>query len=282
MLTKIARLAVKCLPRRLALRVVTRLASLTPRRREPQDPMQREAMSKASKLTFGVNDQNVAWVWGMGPLVIFVHGWGGGAHQLSPLAKAIAADAYTCVALDVTGHGGSAGKHTSWYDFIDDINTLTRMLGQDVHAYVGHSAGALAMMAARNLKGIRADRYVCIAAPSYPYPPVRAVRKRLNPPETVVADFELHIAGQFAARWTELVAGCAYVGAGADVLLVYDEDDRYVDHTEGDQIQLLCKGALLVKTRGYGHTKILNSPELTAAVKSFLLNESPNYVAPNT
>ncbi|MGH8764796.1 MAG: hypothetical protein ACRET8_03680, partial [Burkholderiales bacterium] len=65
-------------------------------------------------------------------------------------------------------------------------------------------------------------------------------------------------------------AGCSFAGAGADLLLVYDEKDRFVPHAEGDKLQALCPGAQLVKTQAYGHTRILGTPELARLVGEFL------------
>jgi hypothetical protein len=54
-------------------------------------------------------------------------------------------------------------------------------------------------------------------------------------------------------------------------MLVYDETDRFVDHQEGDRILSWCKGAALVKTVAYGHTRILAAQELEQVVGEFLL-----------
>jgi pimeloyl-ACP methyl ester carboxylesterase len=230
-------------------------------------------MAKASVLHYGPDNQNVAWSWGDGPLVIFVHGWNGRAAQLAPLASTIAERGFRCVAIDVTGHGSSPQQHTDWDHFIEDIAALTQSLHQDVHAYVGHSAGALTMMAARGLKNIGASRYVCICAPSHPFPPIEVIRKKLSPRNSVLELYKNHIAKQFNDTWERLHSGRSFANTGPDLLLVYDEADRFVAHTEGDKIRALCPGARLIKTSVYGHMKILMSPELTQATGAFLNSE---------
>jgi len=128
-------------------------------------------------------------------------------------------------------------------------------------------------MAARNLRGIHAQRYVCICAPSYPFPPIDAIQKKLNPKKGVLERYKAYIAGQFGATWEQLQAGRSYADAGPEILLFYDETDRYINHREGDRIQALCPGARLVKTRAYSHLKILAAPELAHAVGAFLKKE---------
>ena len=230
-------------------------------------------MAQASKLNYGENNRNVAWAWGEGPPVIFVHGWGGRAAQMSPLALHVAKLGFRSVAIDVTGHGSSPEGHTRWSYFLRDIAALSRSLHEDIHTYIGHSAGGLTMMAARALKGIHARRYVCIGAPSYPFPPINVIQKKLNPRKGVLESYKAHIAEQFGTTWERLQAGHSYADAGPDLLLFYDETDRYIDHREGDRIRALCPGARLVKTSAYGHRSILAAPELARAVDEFLNQE---------
>jgi pimeloyl-ACP methyl ester carboxylesterase len=266
---KIARFLVGILPDRLAILVVRAMVRT---QRPPMTPPQQQALAQASQLRYGENQRNVAWSWGEGPLVILVHGWNGRAAHLAPLAVSIAKLGFRCVAIEVTGHGSSPGNRTGWACFIEDIAALTRSLDQDVHAYVAHSAGGLTTMATRSLKGIRAKLYVCICAPSHPFPPINVIRKRLDLRSGVIDLYREFIARQFNTGWDTLESGCSYAGAGPDLLLFYDEADRFVDHTEGDRILKLCPGARLIKSNRYGHTKVLGSPELLQAVSGFLTN----------
>jgi pimeloyl-ACP methyl ester carboxylesterase len=268
MLKKIAKFVIGVVPESAASAITVALAAMT--QRPPVSSFEQEAMAQASKLYYGENKKNVAWAWGEGPLVIFVHGWGGRAAQMSPLALHVAKLGFRSVAIDVTGHGDSPKRHTRWEYFLRDIAALSQSLHEDIYAYVGHSAGGLTMMAARTLKGIHARRYVCICAPSYPFPPIDVIQRKLNPKRGVLERYKAHIAEQFETTWEQLQAGCSYANAGPDVLLFYDETDRYIDHSEGDRIQALCPGARLVKTNAYSHQKILAAPELARAAGEFL------------
>jgi len=268
MLIKIAKYAIRVVPESAASAVTRALAAMT--RRPPVSSFEQKAMAQAGKLYYGEDKKNVAWAWGEGPLVIFVHGWGGRAAQMAPLALHVAKLGFRSVAIDVTGHGDSPKRHTRWDYFSRDIAALSRSLREDVYAYVGHSAGALSMMAARSLEGIRAQRYVCICAPSYPFPPIDVIQKKLNPKKGVLASYKAYIAEQFETTWEQLQAGRSYANAGPDMLLFYDETDRYINHGEGDRIQALCPGARLVKTNTHSHLNVLAAPELAQAVGKFL------------
>lgn len=270
MIFKTARLLVKTLPEPLALRLVHNLAGRT--QRPAVRPAQQEALAQARQVHYGPQGRNVAWEWGPaeGPLVILVHGWGGRAAQLAPLAATLAQQGFHCVAIEITGHGSSPGARTTWRSFIDDVAALTATLGQPVHAYVAHSAGALTAMAARGIHGIGATRYVCICAPSHPHPPITAIQQKLDPRPGVLQRYREHIAQQFGSGWDTLATGTAWHGAGPNLLLFYDTADRYIDHNEGNRIQALCPGAHLTKTTQYGHARVLEAPELAQAVEEFL------------
>ncbi|WP_169788081.1 alpha/beta fold hydrolase [Caldimonas brevitalea] len=272
---KLMRMLVRSLPQRLSFKLVAALATRT--QRPPLTPAQAEALALATRIRVGPERRHVAWQWGeTGPLVVLVHGWNGRSGQMAPLAAHLAACGFRCIALEVTGHGDAPGRRTRWRCFIDEPAELVAALqGEPVHAVVGHSAGGLAAMASRSLKGLRARRWVCICSPSHPFPPIDVVRKKLDPPAAVVDLYREHIAQQFTTTWADLAAGRAFAGAGPELLLLYDEADRVVDPLEGDRIARWCPGAQLVKTTGHGHTKVLAAPELKEKIAAFLLAEPP-------
>jgi len=270
MLTTLAKYAIKLTPDFAATAIASALATRT--QRTSIASHEEEAMRGATRFSFGPENQHAAWSWGSGPIVVLVHGWGGRAAQMAPLATHIAAQGFRAVAFDVTGHGDSPESHTRWELFLRDIAALAGRLNEKIYAYIGHSAGGLAMMAARKLRGIKAQRYICICAPSHPFPPIRAIQNKLNPRPSVMERYKDYIAKQFETDWPTLQSGCAYANAGADLLLCYDEKDRFVEHREGDKILQLCPGARLSKTSTFGHVRILSAPEVMNGVSDFLLS----------
>jgi pimeloyl-ACP methyl ester carboxylesterase len=247
----------------IAAALATRISKLPPSETEAS------SMARAQRIAYGQDGRNAAWRWGSGPVVLLAHGWGGSAAQMAPLAERIAALGFQTVAIDITGHGASPGNRTRWEWLIRDVAAAARGLGK-LHAAVGHSAGGLAIMAARGLHGLRAGRYACVCAPSHPFPPVRAIAQRLSPRPGVLARYQDYLARQFQTDWHTLSGASAFAGAGADTLLVYDEKDRFVPHAEGDRLKALYPATRLVKTRDHGHTRILGTPELAQLVGGFL------------
>lgn len=226
-------------------------------------------MEGATRLTALKWSNAAVWSWGEGPTVLLVHGWGGRASQMAPMARHLAQHGMRAVAFDIAGHGESLDPLARWEFFIRDIGTMSQRLG-DVLGHVGHSAGATSMMAARNLHGFAPSKYVCICAPSHPHPPIRGLTHRLNPRPAVLDLYRNSLARQFQSTWSELEAGAVFRGAGPDLLLCYDHKDRFVDHSDGDKIQAWCPGSRLLKTSNHGHTRILAAPDVIQSVTDFL------------
>lgn len=266
MLIPVARLALKALPDSAGFRVTRSLAAVT--RRPQVADNERAALARAQRIHYG--DGNIAWAWGVGPPVVLVHGWSGRAAQMAPLAAHISGYGFRAVAMDVSGHGDSPGRRTEWGYFLRDIPALAEKLGEEVHAYVGHSAGALTVAASRRAGRIGARSFVLICAPTHPSPAINQIRRKLAPRPGVIARYQRYVAGQFGAPWDALTEGWAYQGLGSDTLLLSDTADRFVDHADADRIATVAQGARVVKSDRYGHGRILTSPELLQEVCAFL------------
>ncbi len=257
----------QALPANLRYSVVSRLAARS--FRFPLSNTEVATLRSARRVQFGTERRTSLWTWGEGPVVVLVHGWGGCAAQMGSMAARLAQNGFRAVAFDVSGHGTSTVREIRWDWFMDDIAAVTEAVGP-VAGLIGHSAGGLAMMAARRLYGVHARRFVCIGAPHHPYPPIHEIKRRLDPGEVVLERYRLDISTQFGTDWPSLVAGSAWMDAGEDLLLCYDLQDRYVHVTDGDRIAALCPGSRVLRTDGLGHRRILTSIPLADAVASFL------------
>ena len=249
----------------------------------PANERDKTFMQEAHRIEFKRNNKNngkckrVALSWGEGPLVILVHGWEGRSTQMSVLAKHLAASGFQAVALDITAHGESNGRKVSFRDYIDDIDALIKYLGKDVHAMLGHSAGGLCMMAAREMLNLEANHYVTISSPSAPFPLIDVVRRRLKVSEPVIDMIKAKVAKNFDCNWAELERGKAFKQLRNDeqLLLVYDTSDNMVDHSQSDVIQNIWPDAKVYKSDGLGHFKPLWAEDVIERVSQFLNQSKP-------
>lgn len=257
------------LPSTLAIKATTRFIG----RSDKKSPTARDldALAKGNRFTFGTDYKRVAWSWGKGPIVIFVHGWGGRAAQMAAMAKKVADAGFRSIIFDATAHGESAGKIIGFKYFISDINQLTQQLNQDIYGVVGHSAGGLSTMAAREIIGLKAKKYVSLCAPCAPYPPINSIQKLIGPSSKLLSCYKNYYANQFNSTWKKLDAALAFaVRDDEKLMLVYDLNDKIVDPRDGKKIQKRWPSVKLIETKNLGHQKVLWSPTVIEEVASFI------------
>src|SRR6476660_2685004 len=106
-----------------------------------------------------------------GPTVLLLHGWGGHARQMLPLAEALAARGLRPVLVDLPAHGSSRGRVSNLPQFSRAIEYASaRLQTQDAapHAVVAHSLAANAAAHAAS-RGLGTSRLVLIAPPASPH-----------------------------------------------------------------------------------------------------------------
>jgi pimeloyl-ACP methyl ester carboxylesterase len=273
-------------PAEFAKFLMQKLSSGQPMPLRPQDAALLEG---AQAFRFGPDDSRCAWSLGEGPLVLMIHGWGGRGVQMAPLARTLALAGFRCVFFDAGGHGDSRREPIGFDLFINDAGALTKHVAEPVFAWIGHSAGGLGMMAARATRGLEAERYVCIAAPLFPYVPIATIKQKFAPSEEVIELVKGALAAQFETSWPALEAGRVFEpgfarssgtrdgdernGHARDarkLLVAFDVDDERVRHADAERIAEIWPGARIVKTEKFGHNKLLQSPEVLTQTLAFL------------
>jgi pimeloyl-ACP methyl ester carboxylesterase len=266
------RAGISLMPNEWRFRIARHLASRPARAKV--SPTELSAMAAARPIRLGAHERIPAWTWGQGPMVALVHGWGGRAAQMAPMALHLANNGFCAVAFDLTAHGESTATEARWDYFVRDIADAAAGLAP-LAGFVGHSAGGLALTAARVLAGVRAERFVCICAPHHPYPPLQIMARRLNPGEKVLQRYRDLLGSQLVVGWSGLESGRFWRGVGPETLLCYDEKDRYIDHTDGERILALSSGTTLIKTRQHGHVRILSADDVLITITRFLKSGKP-------
>ena len=252
----------------LAAHLAVALASRPQKFKRPQREM--DQLGQGTKLSYSGSrgTENVAWSWGEGPVVILSHGWSSRGSQMASLAMAIADAGFQAVAIDFTAHGDSGGKVVHFDNMSKDLFALSQQF-DEVYAMVGHSAGGVMSMAAREF-GFKAQRYAIMGAPVAPYPALEAIRKLLKATDAVVEKCQHVFAAHLGLTWDELERGRAFYHGDGPLLLIYDTQDEEVPVEQGKKIQGLWKNSRLVITEGLGHRKLMWDPKVIQEVVSFL------------
>jgi pimeloyl-ACP methyl ester carboxylesterase len=206
------------------------------------------------------------------PVVLLVHGWGGHAGQMLPLAQAVAAAGLRPVLLELPAHGRSAGTMSNSPQFARAIAYVTARLAADgraLRAAVAHSLGAngLALAAAR---GLSAERLVLLAPPASPREYTRYFAHTFGLNEATRLAMQRLFESREGVLMPQLEPAAVGPRIAQPTLIVHDRDDRVNRFADAEAYRDAIAGARLVATQGWGHRRILKEAEVLAQVTRFV------------
>lgn len=183
------------------------------------------------------------------PAVVVVHGWGGNAALMLPLARPLHAAGYAALFVDARCHGASDGDgFASLPRFAEDAEHafawLAARAGVDPRriALLGHSVGAgAALFAAARTPQVAA--VVSVAAFSHPAAMMRRWLAARRIPEQPLGRYVLgYVQAAIGHRFDDIAPVASIGRILRPVLLVHGEDDAVVPIDEARQI-LAARGA---------------------------------------
>ncbi len=211
-------------------------------------------------------------VWGEGPPVLLVHGWGGWRGQLGTFVTPLVAAGFQVLAIDAPAHGDAAPgmfgpRRGTLVEIVDAIEVVRERFGP-MAGVVAHSLGTTATGMALQ-SGLGADRVVLVA----PNPGIGPLLEKfsrilwLNPRTTAGLREALEDLVQAPISTVDLVT----IGAAGNLpeaLVVHDRSDRETAHQIGIEVARAWPGAEMLSTEGLGHVRILtDAAVVTAAVE---------------
>jgi pimeloyl-ACP methyl ester carboxylesterase len=218
-------------------------------------------------------------VWGEGPAVYLLHGWGGWRGQLDALVDPLVEAGYRVVAFDAPSHGdsdpGAAGPGRGTLPEFAAALAAVVAAGGPAHAVVAHSLGATAAaFAVRH--GLAVGRLVLVSPMADPLPYTRVFAGRLGFGERVrgrlVRRLERRVGMPMSAF---AVPAMARELAVPPVLLVHDRLDAETSWSDSAAIAEAWPGARLHTTSGLGHRRILRDPAVVAEITGFVTARTP-------
>ena len=230
----------------------------------------------AREETLDVDGLRIAvYVWGdptQAPYVLFAHGWSSHGTRIAPWVSPLREAGYAVVAFDQAGHGKSGGDRTTLPDFACHLMAVARRFGPAA-AVIGHSLGGAATAVAM-ARGLEAERAILIAPAADPL----AAMERFSRFVWLGTSFGRRLAALFERQTRvpveELQAHSSAPRIGRPALVVHDLEDREVPWHEGERYARLWRGARLVTTRGFGHNRIADHPQVIADALRFLRGET--------
>ncbi|HKQ70627.1 MAG TPA: alpha/beta fold hydrolase [Polyangiaceae bacterium] len=208
-------------------------------------------------------------VWGRGPCVYFLHGWGGRKSQWSSFVDPVVRAGFTAVMLDAPGHGESRAPRSSMLHFATALEAVVDSVGP-AHGLVGHSLGAASAALALRRATIDASKAVFIAAAADPAEFFTSFLDRIGVPESIHAFVKTDTERRCGFLWTDL-AVCPPARANIPpALVVHDRDDQEVPYQDAERVVRRWPNAILMGTRGLDHQRILRDAEVVRRAVAFL------------
>jgi hypothetical protein len=243
----------------------------TPIRARVRDE-ERAVLARGERFTLEVLGQRVVgWSWGEGPTILLAHGWGGHAGQMTTLVDPLVAAGFRAVAIDMPGHGESAGGASSVVHFAAAIGRAAALF-KPVHGVVAHSFGAAASTyaLASGLPLGSEERVVFFA------PPARfdSFWQRFRAGTGLSDDIMQRMLHE-AEDWLQIrFEGSSPIDLAprmtAPLLAFQDPEDRESLYEEGAELVGAWPGAELRPVEKLGHLRILRDPACIRQTVEFL------------
>jgi pimeloyl-ACP methyl ester carboxylesterase len=208
------------------------------------------------------------WRFGDGPAVLLVHGWGGRAGQLLPLAEPLRAAGCSLVTFDGPAHGRSSGRLASVVHFAAAIQAVAARTAP--RAVIAHSMGAAASALAI-AGGLPLDAAVFVGPARSPEPFFALFCEALRLPQDVQAAARRRLEARLGVPLEHLDVVRVARGARVPLLVVHDRDDREVAWRDGAAIAAAWPGARLLTTSGLGHRRVLRDASIQREAAAFVL-----------
>ena len=206
------------------------------------------------------------------PVVLLVHGWGGHAAQMLPLAEAIAARGLRPVLLDMPAHGRSRGSMSALPQFaraIDYVAARLHQQGFELHGLIAHSLGASAAAYVAS-RGLAIRRLVLLAPPASPPEYTRLFAQVFGLSEATRAAMQKRIEARQGLPMPLFEPQSLGPRIRVPTLIVHDRGDSVNRFADGQAYAQAVRDARFVATEGLGHRKMLKDAQVLGEVAIFL------------
>lgn len=212
------------------------------------------------------------------PAVVLLHGWGGNAEDLLPLAPPLHAAGYHLLAFDARNHGRSdSAGHSSMVRFAADLEHALDWLEQRPEvdetrlALIGHSVGAAAGLLVAS-RSERLAALVSLACFAHPGEMMDAMLSRKRLPRSLRRSVLRYVEWVIGAAFRDIAPQRTIRRVQSPVLLVHGDCDDTVPIADAEQLYRNRSGdhVRLLRVPGAGHRSLEHLPEWAGTVGEFL------------
>jgi pimeloyl-ACP methyl ester carboxylesterase len=206
-----------------------------------------------------------------GPVALLVHGWGGHAAQLLPLAESLAQQGLSPVLVEMPAHGRSPGATSNGAQFARAMDYVTAHLQQQGHTVrvaVAHSLGGNALAYAAS-RGLAAEKLVLIAPAASPREFTHLFAHVFGLAERTRAAMQELFESREGVLLPQFEPAATGPRIRVPTLVVHDRGDGVNPFADGQAFAHAIRGAELLATEGLGHRKLLKDAGVIGRIALF-------------
>ncbi|RKZ19915.1 alpha/beta hydrolase [bacterium] len=209
--------------------------------------------------------------------VVMMHGWGGNAEFLLPLAGPFLAVGLNVLLVDARNHGRSDHDgHSSLPRFADDLGNAVDWVRQQTEhagpvALCGHSlGGGAALLCAAEREDIAA--VISLATFAHPTDMMRRFMRKARIPDLLVPLVLRYVERVIGRRYDDIAPINTICRVTCPVLVMHGSSDRTVPHGDMEAMRRKCQGhpPEFVAIPGAGHSSVKRFMEHEGALVDFL------------
>ena len=210
-----------------------------------------------------------------GPSVVLLHGWGSHAARFADFVAPLRAAGYSVIGIDAPAHGTSPGRFSDLPRFRDSLAEVLRA-NEPIHAVIGHSLGGGAMLTVLAETADHHPKKICLfGVPSDMDYILESFAMMLGLKPPALANLRARFTARFGRPAKAVSVAAAAPSVRIPVLVVHDEDDNVAPIAQGAALAEAIPGAVMWRTRGFGHSGALRDPATIQRVIEFLKAVEP-------
>jgi pimeloyl-ACP methyl ester carboxylesterase len=243
----------------------------TPPRRKV-DPADAPIVARASRSTLRCGkDRFTIFKWEHpGPTVVLLHGWGSHAARFADFVAPLHRAGFSVIGIDAPAHGTSPGRFSDLPRFRDSLAEVLRA-HEPIHAVIGHSLGGGAVLTVLAETADHHPKKICLfGVPSDMDYILESFAMMLGLKPPALRNLRARFLKQFGRPASAVSVAAAAPSVRIPVLVVHDEDDNVAPIAQGTALAAAIPGAVLWRTRGFGHSGALRDPPTIQRVIEFL------------
>lgn len=205
---------------------------------------------------------------GDGPLVFLVHGWGGRAAQMGRMARVVAEQGFSVIAIDFPGHGEQKWDTSDIFQMSSALKQLASQFGEP-QAVIAHSLGAMAVVYA--FQATMPERIVLLAPMLDINEALDTFSSRARLLPLTASALKRRIRHFCGDSWALFAAGTETDFGDAEVMVVHDPADHDTRFESSAVLAAVRNRTRLVVANSRGHNGVLADEGVAAEVARFLL-----------